>query len=338
MTVGAAGQPGVQGDPARVPAHHLDDQDAHVGLGGGVQPVDGLGGDADRGVEAEGVVGGGQVVVDGLGHADALDAVLVVQPRGDAEGVLAADRDQRVDLVLGEVLLDPADTVLRLERVGAGRAEDGAAAGQDAAYGRDVERDGVALERAAPAVPVADEFVRVLLHALADEPRMTALSPGQSPPPVSTPTRMETSLRLVSRMTATLMVIQVTTGWDERSIPVRQRRVDARFSPVRVSYGRGPADYVVVEAPLDGVPHELHAVVQLELAERVLDVVLDSAVGDDQTLGDLLVREPLGDQPQHLGLALGELRRLRLVARRRGRGLGGEPAVLAEHQAGEARA
>lgn len=92
----------------------------------------------------------------------------------------------------------------------------------------------------------------------------------------------------------------------------------------------------VVESGLDGVAHELHPVVQLELAQGVLDVVLHGAVGDDQTLGDLLVRESLGDQPQDLRLAVGQLRDRSLVGGGRG-GVGGEPAVLAEDQPGEAR-
>ena len=44
-------------DPAGVPAHHLDDHDAVVRLGGRVQPVDRLGRDRHGGVEAERVVG-----------------------------------------------------------------------------------------------------------------------------------------------------------------------------------------------------------------------------------------------------------------------------------------
>ena len=52
--------PGVQRDPAGVPAHHLDHEDPVVGLGGGVQPVDRLDRDVDRGVEAEGEVGAGR--------------------------------------------------------------------------------------------------------------------------------------------------------------------------------------------------------------------------------------------------------------------------------------
>ena len=104
---GAAGDAGVQRDPAGVAAHHLDDQHAVVRLGGRVQAVDRLGGDVDRGVEAEREVGAGQVVVDRLGHADDVDAEVGELGR-HAERVLAADRDQRVDAVAGEVVLDAA--------------------------------------------------------------------------------------------------------------------------------------------------------------------------------------------------------------------------------------
>jgi hypothetical protein len=64
--VGTARHARVQRDPAGVPAHDLDDQRAVVRLGGGVQPVDRLHRDVDRGVEAEGEVGGVEVVVDRL--------------------------------------------------------------------------------------------------------------------------------------------------------------------------------------------------------------------------------------------------------------------------------
>ena len=91
--VGAARHAGVQRDPPGVPAHHLDDEGPVVRLRGRVQPVDGLHRDVDRGVEAEGEVGGVEVVVDGLRYADDVHAVLV-QLGGDAEGVLTADGDQ----------------------------------------------------------------------------------------------------------------------------------------------------------------------------------------------------------------------------------------------------
>ncbi len=68
--VGVAGDARVHGDPAGVAPHHLDDHDPLVRLGGGVQAIDRLGGDRHRGVEAEGRLGAGEVVVDGLGDAD----------------------------------------------------------------------------------------------------------------------------------------------------------------------------------------------------------------------------------------------------------------------------
>ena len=51
--VGAAGDADGDGDPAGVAAHDLDDLAAGVGFGGGVQAIDGLGGDGDGGVKAE---------------------------------------------------------------------------------------------------------------------------------------------------------------------------------------------------------------------------------------------------------------------------------------------
>ena len=97
MTSAPPAMPLCTRDPAGVAAHHLDDHDAVVRLGGRVQPVDRLGADRDRGVEAEGVVGAGEVVVDRLRDADDRRAEVRVQPRRDAERVLAADRDERVD-------------------------------------------------------------------------------------------------------------------------------------------------------------------------------------------------------------------------------------------------
>ena len=97
--------------------------------GGRVAAVDRVGGDGDRGVEAEGVVGAVEVVVDRLRHADDGKTELGVEPGRDAERVLAADRDQRVDLL--ERALDAFDAALELVRVRARRADDRAALVQD---------------------------------------------------------------------------------------------------------------------------------------------------------------------------------------------------------------
>ncbi len=57
-SVGTAGHAGVQGDPADVTAHDLSHHGPVVGFAGGAQAVEGVGGDGNSGVEAEGVVGG----------------------------------------------------------------------------------------------------------------------------------------------------------------------------------------------------------------------------------------------------------------------------------------
>ena len=92
--VGAAGDPAHHRDPPGLPTHHLDDHHPVVRLGGRVQPVDCFGADGDRGIEAERVVGRGEVVVDRLRDPDHGEAVLTMQPRGNPQRVFAADRHE----------------------------------------------------------------------------------------------------------------------------------------------------------------------------------------------------------------------------------------------------
>jgi hypothetical protein len=165
--VGPARESRVEGDPARVAAHHLDDQDAVVALGGGVEPVYGVRRDLHGGVEAEGHVRAAQVVVDRLGDADEGKPRLV-EAVGGAQRVLAADRDEAVQVERRHVGADDLDAVLALEGVGARGPEDGAAAGQDAARRLDRELDVAVLERPSPAVAEADDGVAVHVDPLAD--------------------------------------------------------------------------------------------------------------------------------------------------------------------------
>ena len=166
--VGAAGEAGVAGDPAGVAAHHLDDDHAVVRLRGRVQAVDRVGRDLHRGLEAEREVGAGEVVVDRLRDADDAHAV-VHQPPGHAERVLAADRDQRVDPLLVEHGLELLEAALLLVGVRPRRAEDRAAAVQDAARVLVRERGASRRQHAGPAVAEADEVVAVHLDPLAHD-------------------------------------------------------------------------------------------------------------------------------------------------------------------------
>jgi hypothetical protein len=156
--VGAAGDAAHHRDPAGVTAHDLDDHDAVVRLGRGVEPVDRLGADRHRGVEAEGVVGSGQVVVDRLRHADDRQALLGVQARGDAERVLAADGDERIE-PLREGCQHPVDAALDLVRVRPARADDRSAAREDAGDLARPERLEVVLDQPPPAGADPDDVV-----------------------------------------------------------------------------------------------------------------------------------------------------------------------------------
>ena len=57
----------------------------------------------------------------------------------------------------------------------------------------------------------------------------------------------------------------------------------------------------VLESPGEGEADELDAVVQVQLAEGVLDVVLHGAVREDELGGDLLVGHAGRDEAQDLG-------------------------------------
>ena len=148
-------------------------------LGGGVQPVDRVGRDLHRGVEPERHLGRREVVVDRLRHADDADAV-AAELRGDAERVLAADRDQRVDPLALAACRAP---VRRRRRpcTGScastrGSCRPGAGCPRVAAIG---EVDGLALDHAAPPVAEADDVVAVHALALAhDRPGSPRSDPG----------------------------------------------------------------------------------------------------------------------------------------------------------------
>ena len=121
----------------------------------------------DGGVEAEGVVGGVEVVVHGLGDADDLEAGVGEALRG-CQGPFAADGDDGVDAEAVHVGLDDLGAAAVFERVGAGGAQDGAALLGDAADHGAGDVDDVAFDHAAPAVQEAHEFVAVDGDALED--------------------------------------------------------------------------------------------------------------------------------------------------------------------------
>src|ERR1044072_7901029 len=93
----------VESNPTSVAPHHFENHHAVVRLGRRVQTVERLGGDVERGHEAEGQLGGGEVVVDGLRHTDDREAPAVELAR-DGERALAADGDEGVDAKSREIV------------------------------------------------------------------------------------------------------------------------------------------------------------------------------------------------------------------------------------------
>ena len=135
---------GEQGGLAAPPPEQFDDADPLVALDRGPQRVDRLDRAADRGREADAIIGAEDVIVHRLGHRDHRHA-LRGEMGGEAQGAVAAQRDHRVDAERVEHLQHVAGPVAFLlgPRVAARGVEDGAAGPVDAAHALAGERQAV---------------------------------------------------------------------------------------------------------------------------------------------------------------------------------------------------
>jgi len=123
--VSSAGGPRRIGNPSGVAAHHFDDDHAVVRIGRGVNAIDSLGGNRYCGVKAECHIGAADVIVDGLGDAHAGHAVFA-QKQCDRLRIVAAEGDQRINLVELQNLLHLFNAARNLLHVGAGRMKNSA--------------------------------------------------------------------------------------------------------------------------------------------------------------------------------------------------------------------
>ena len=136
----------------------------------GPQPIERVGDDGDRRVEADAVISLGEVVVDRLGHADHSHAVFV-KPLRDAESVVAAYRDERVDPPAADALEHGTARCLVLSRVGARRAQHRPALTEDAHHVSDPEGSRLGLaEQSGPAVRDPYELVTLRRRSQDDRP------------------------------------------------------------------------------------------------------------------------------------------------------------------------
>src|ERR1700722_18996546 len=156
----SSGDARVRGDPARVAAHHLADDDAMVRLGGGAEAVDRVSGYLDGGVEAERELRLREVVVDRLRDADGLDPV-GGEAVGHTERVLSSDGDDRVEVVRDERPDHLVGSFARDEGIRPRGAEDGSTHLDDVSAPFLVEQDAVVVEHSAPTIQEADYVVSV---------------------------------------------------------------------------------------------------------------------------------------------------------------------------------
>src|SRR5580700_176423 len=98
--VSATGDTGLERDPAAVTAHHLNHHHPMMGLGRGMNLVDGIGDGVQRSVKSKSNLSGGEIVVDGLGHADDLHSLLS-KLVADLLRSVAANGDDSVDAQFG---------------------------------------------------------------------------------------------------------------------------------------------------------------------------------------------------------------------------------------------
>ena len=168
-----------QGQPARLVAHDLGQDHPVVAVGGGVEPVDGVGGDLQGGGEPEGVVGVGDVAVDGLGQVHHRDARLR-QAQRVLRGAAATQHHQAVEISLLHDVLDGGNGVDDLAAhahavhlVAAG-PEDGAADGEDPRQRFRAELETSVLGQAAHPVAETDQF-----HAVSADHRLAQSADGR---------------------------------------------------------------------------------------------------------------------------------------------------------------
>ena len=136
---------GEQGGLAAAPAEQLDDADPLVAFDRGAQRVDRLDRAADRGREADAIIGAEHVIVHRLGHRDDRHA-LRGEMGGEAQRAVAAQRDHRVDAERVEHVAARAPVrspSVVGARIAARGVEDGAAGPVDAAHALAGQRQAV---------------------------------------------------------------------------------------------------------------------------------------------------------------------------------------------------
>ena len=163
---GTGGNGNVQSDVTRIAAHDLDHAAAVMALGGIAQLVDHFQGGVHCGIVADGVIGAGDIIIDGAGQTDHRNAA-VCQLTGTAVGAVAADDHQRVNAQLTALCSALVLALLGLELQAAGRIQDGATGRDDIGNAAQVHFKALAVQQAIVAALNADH-TEALVQACTD--------------------------------------------------------------------------------------------------------------------------------------------------------------------------
>src|SRR6185437_12128418 len=149
-------------------------------LGRGVKTIDCFRGNADRRIESKTDVSAAQIVIDGLGHADAR-YTLLNQCIGHALRIVSANRDQRVQLIA----LNGGDTLLYTARLFADvrtrGAQNGSSQLQDPRDALNRQRHRLVFQNTSPAFQEANKLIAVMKNAFAHSRTNHSVQAGTVP-------------------------------------------------------------------------------------------------------------------------------------------------------------
>src|SRR5215469_3781094 len=166
--IGSAGNAAIESDPSRVAPHDLNHHHSIMCFCGRMNTVNRFAHDVAGGIEAKGIVGAAEIVIDRLRYANHLHSFFVELLR-DGKRVVTSDRYQRVELVFLDGRHAAVKTVWALGRISPGGAENGAAAGKYPAYTVEIQFDALVFNQSAPALQKSHELVVVVENSFAHD-------------------------------------------------------------------------------------------------------------------------------------------------------------------------
>ncbi len=109
-----SGNASMERNPSRISPHNLDDHNPVVGLGSGVEAVDGLGHHVYSRIKSKGDISGAEVVIDGFGNPHNWNAKSQKSYR-DVEGSIPSDGDKGRKPELLEIPHSVSGAVFKIE-------------------------------------------------------------------------------------------------------------------------------------------------------------------------------------------------------------------------------